>query len=226
MSRCAVKLAARYKLHSFVNQRPLILNSVLIFQSHHKERFFSLVRRFGQVSDADLEIVASRSSVVQMSAGDFFLKPGQVCHRVGFVIEGVFRVFTLHENGNESIRGFSAEKGFVSDLNSYYSKTPTLEHWEALTDVLMMVWERSDIEYCEQNLAIWYPVTGNIAQWILSNNAQERSIMVSEDASTRYQKFMERYPHIIARVSLRHIANYLGIAPQSLSRIRQQLGKQ
>ena len=202
------------------------MEDLSLLPQRQKEQFFSLVRRFGTVSDADLEEVAARSQIVRMSAGEFFLKPGQICHRVGFVLEGVVRVFTLNEKGEESIRGFSAEKGFVSDLNSYYSKAPTMEHWEALTDVMMMVWERADIEYCEQNLAIWYPVTGNITQRILSNNAQERSIMVSEDASTRYQKFMERYPHIIARVPLRHIATYLGIAPQSLSRIRQQLGKQ
>lgn len=203
----------------------MVLEEAPQLSDHQRERFFSLVRRFGVLSDADLELVVSRSRIVQMSAGEFFLKPGQICHCVGFVLEGVFRIFTVNENGDESIRGFPAEKSFASDINSFYRRVPTVEHWEALTDVQMMLWEREDLEYLEQKLAVWYPVTGNITQRILLKNAMERTEMFSDDASTRYRKFVEKYPGIIARVPLRYIAIYLGIAPQSLSRIRQQVGK-
>jgi hypothetical protein len=64
-----------------------------------------------------------------------------------------------------------------------------------------------------------------MTQKILLDNALERTEMFNDDASTRYRKFMERYPEDLARIPLRHLANYLGIAPQSLSRIRQQMGK-
>lgn len=176
--------------------------------------------------DADLSFVAARGHIAHFRPGEFFLKPGQVCYRGGMVLEGVFRIFATDENGEEVTKGLPGENSFIFDFRSYQNSTPVSEYWVALTGVKMMLWERPDIEYLEQHLPTWTPVVNLLMQQVLLSVAIERTEMFGDDATARYQKFMERYPEIIARVPLRHIANYLGIAPQSLSRIRQKMGKQ
>ena len=187
--------------------------------------FFAFARRFGSVSNADLEYVLEKAQRLFIPQGDFFLKPGQICHNIGFVTEGVLRTFIIDEQGKELIRNFPSEYSFVVDLNSYHNRIPSVEYWEALTDIHLLLWDRSTLECFERNIASWHAVTTNMTQKILLDNALERTEMFSDDASTRYRKFMERYPEDLVRIPLRHLANYLGIAPQSLSRIRQQMGK-
>lgn len=148
-----------------------------------------------------------------------------VCRQVGFVVSGVFRVFVFNEEGREIIRGFPSESNFMLDLESYHQQTKATEYWEAMTDIEYIYWERADIQRMEQELGCWNAILVPMMQHILFSASHERSEMFADDATTRYRKFSARYPHIIARVPLRHIANYLGIAPQSLSRIRQQLAK-
>jgi hypothetical protein len=138
------------------------------------------------------------------------------------VKEGVARVFIHGADGQEVIRAFVSERNFMVDIHSYHNQSPSIEYWEVLADMEMFYWERPDLEYMRENIAAWHKVTVNMAQKILLDAALERTEMFNDDATTRYQKFVQRYPHVVQRVPLRHIANYLGIAPQSLSRIRQQ----
>lgn len=187
--------------------------------------FFAFARRFGSISNADLEYVLEKAQTLFIPQGEFFLKPGQICHNIGFITEGVLRAFIIDEKGKELIQNFPSECSFVVDLNSYLNRIPSVEYWEALTDIRMLLWDRSTIESFGQKITSWHAVTTNMTQKILLDNALERTEMFNDDASTRYRKFMERYPEDLARIPLRHLANYLGIAPQSLSRIRQQLGR-
>ncbi len=187
--------------------------------------FFSLVRRYGDAPDHELKAVAEKSYIVSMRQGEFFLRAGQVCHRVGLVLEGVFRTYVIDENGREVTRLLLSESNLVADLHSYRRQVPSLEYSEALTGVRLMVWDRPDLDMLERTIPSWHPVTANMAQQVLLGGMMERTEMLSDDAATRYRKFMERYPRDLARIPLRYLASYLGIAPQSLSRIRQQIGK-
>jgi len=191
----------------------------------YTEQFFSLVRQYGDVPDHDLRLVVEKSRLVTMRQGEHFLRSGQVCHQIGLIIEGIFRIYMVDDEGREIIRLFPSERSFVVDINSYFNQIPSTECWEALTDVRMMMWDRPTLDFFERTIPTWYPVTNNMVQRILSGNMMELSEMFNDDATTRYRKFMERYPHDLARIPLRHLASYLGIAPQSLSRIRQQLAK-
>jgi CRP-like cAMP-binding protein len=188
------------------------------------EPFFAYIRQFGKVPEEDALILSKYAKCCTYRAGEFFLKPGQVSHRVGFVLEGVFRVYVMGEKDKEITRVFPIEDCFVVDLSSYNGQTPSIEYWEALSAIEMVYWERADINRMEVEVSCWHQILIPMMQHILVSAAHERNEMFSDDASTRYAKFLARYPSIVQRVPLRYIANYLGIAPQSLSRIRQQLG--
>lgn len=189
------------------------------------ESLLKFVQRFGVVSPHDESVLRHYAKRSNLHAGEYFLHPGQICHKVGFITKGVFRVYVHTEEGKVITRGFPSEGNFMVDLESFYNEKPTNEFWEAITDLEFLYWERTDITRMESEIGSWQTILIPMTQHILVKESHERTEMFNDDASTRYSKFLARYPHIVSRVPLRFIANFLGIAPQSLSRIRQKFSK-
>ncbi|MBC7774865.1 MAG: Crp/Fnr family transcriptional regulator [Phycisphaerae bacterium] len=173
-----------------------------------------------------LEVIAAHTTVRQLRTGDQFPIVGYEDHQAAYIVEGVFRVYSVDATGKETIIRLPAEGDFTMYIENYKTFNPDINyHWEAITDATILTWGKDDLEFLVQNIPSWYFLTLKILQTITLRLTIERGEMFNDDATTRYIKFSERYPHIIARVPLRQVANYLGIAPQSLSRIRQNLTK-
>lgn len=189
------------------------------------DAFFTYIQKFGIIPPQDMSILRRYAKAEKLMSGAFFLQSGQICHQVGFVLSGVLRVYVHNEEGKEITRGFSAEDQFMIDQESYTHQLPGHEFWEALTNVEYIYWTRDDIQKMEHELTSWQAILIPMWQHIFVSAAHERTEMFNDSASMRYSKFLTRYPHIVARVPLKHVASYLGIAPQSLSRIRQQVAK-
>lgn len=174
-----------------------------------------------------LGVIAEHTATFRFRAGERFPIRGREDHQAAYITEGVFRVFSVDAAGRETIVRLAAEGDFTMYIEDYKSLNPDLNyHWEAVTDAIVFSWGKEDLEFLVRNVPNWYLLTLKILQTVTLRVIIERGEMFSDDATTRYTKFSERYPHIISRVPLWQIANYLGIAPQSLSRIRQSLAKQ
>lgn len=171
----------------------------------------------------EIDAVMGRSKMEQLLQGSTFLSAGQVSHRAGLIVDGVVRIFNINEKGEERTLGFAAEGDFIIDIESFRDRKPSLRNWEAITQVKILIWEREDMKWIGIELPAWTNLMSNLVQKTLYSRTLELFEMLEDNATTRYQKFIQRHPHILHRVSLRHVANYLGIAPQSLSRIRHQL---
>ena len=187
------------------------------------DKFPASIEQFKSRPQHEIDLVMSRSKVELFLQGSTFLSTGQVSHRAGYILEGVVRIFNINEHGEERTLGFAAEGDFIIDIESYRNRMPSLRNFEAITPVKILIWEREDMKWIGIELPAWTTLVSNLIQKILYNRTLELFEMLEDNATTRYQKFIQRHPHILPRVSLRHVANYLGIAPQSLSRIRQQL---
>lgn len=186
---------------------------------------FDCLQRFGTVPPHDAEVIEKYAQWGKLQPGEHFLLPGKVCNKVGFLLSGVFRVYVINEEGKEIIRGFPSENQFMIDLKSFNQQQISVEHWEALTEIEYIFWTREDLLKMEQEIVCWQSILIPMSHHFLVSESHERIEMLSDDAKSRYVKFCDRYPHIVSRVPLRLIASYLGIAPQTLSRIRQQLAK-
>jgi CRP-like cAMP-binding protein len=185
--------------------------------------FPASIEQFKNRPQHEIDAVMARSKMEQLLQGSTFLSAGQVSHRAGLIIDGVVRIFNINEKGEERTLGFAAEGDFIIDIESFRDRKPSLRNWEAITPVKILIWEREDMKWIGVELPAWTNLMSSLVQKTLYNRTLELFEMLEDNATTRYVKFTQRYPHILPRVSLRHVANYLGIAPQSLSRIRQQL---
>lgn len=158
-----------------------------------------------------------------MKRNDFFLKEGQICNFIGFVNYGALVYFKILDNGTEVTTDFAFENDWVTNNQSRLCQAPALINIRAIEPTEMLVIKNQDLN----ELYIRIPKVERLGR-ILIEQAYIRIVQQSIDlqllsAKERYEQLLQKSPEIIQRAPLYHIANYLGIAPKSLSRIRKEI---
>jgi eukaryotic-like serine/threonine-protein kinase len=155
--------------------------------------------------------------------GQVFERPGEVSTRGGFVTRGLFRTYSVDANGNESIVRFSPEGAWFGDLQSATTGALTSNFVEAIEPSEALLVDMPSFERLIQAS----PDKGRGYRMGLqrSREAMERRIALYLHASAeeRYADFVQRHPALATRVPQRMLASYLGISPETLSRVRRKL---
>ncbi len=161
--------------------------------------------------------------VKTLSKNEFFLEEGHVCDYIGLVNQGVLIYFKSMDNGNEITTDFAFEGDWVTINQSRLNYTPSSISIKAIEDAELLVIKQKDLS----DLYIKIPKIERLGR-ILMEQAYLKIVQQSVDlqvltATERYENLLHKFPEIFKRVQLYHIANYLGIAPKSLSRIRKEI---
>lgn len=155
----------------------------------------------------------------------FLLNEGDVCKHLTFVNSGCLREYTIDNKGAEHIIQFAIEDWWVSDLNSFLSGLPATHNIDSLQDSEVLLLEKS----ARDKLLHEFPKMERFFRLLIEANhvATHRRIAdsLSLSAEERYLKFMKTYPKLFEIVPQNQIASYLGITPQSLSRIRKEMSQ-
>lgn len=152
----------------------------------------------------------------------YILQQGDVCKYETFVISGMLRTYLVDEKGQEHTMMFSPEDWWAGELSSFTAETPSIYNIQCLekTEILQISKENMDLLF--ERL----PKMNMYFRILYRNSiiAYNRRVAASlcNTALERYLDFMTKYPHIQQRIPNHLIASYLGIAAQSLSRIRRQ----
>jgi len=155
----------------------------------------------------------------------FILQEGEVCRHIAFVTSGCLRSYTVDSNGEEHIMQFAIEDWWISDLQSFLSGKPTTYNIDALEDSELLLLEkeaRDKMLESAPKLERYFRLLQE-ANYVASHHRIEESLSAS--AEERYLDFIKTFPTLIQRVPQGQIASYLGITPQSLSRIRKELSE-
>jgi CRP-like cAMP-binding protein len=177
------------------------------------------------VSLTDHELLAFCDSfeVKTLNKNEFFLEEGQICDYIGFVNMGVMIYFKSMDNGNEVTTDFAFEGDWVTVNQSRLNNSPSLINIRAIEHSELLVIKQQDLSVLYNKI----PKIERLGR-ILMEQAYLRIVQQSVDlqiltAKERYESLLHKYPEIFQKVPLYHIANYLGIAPKSLSRIRKEI---
>ena len=176
--------------------------------------------QFGQLNQQQIDLITGKVKEVALKTGDYFSEAGKISKRIAFITEGILRVCYYNSEGAEVTRYFIEENNFVVDLHSYNNRIPSTEYVQAVTDCQLLTFSRDDMEELSATIIGWDEIISKITQKGLLQKINRIIPMMAEDAATRYQRFLDKYPLLVNRIPLSYIASYLGITQSSLSRIR------
>lgn len=186
-------------------------------------RIKSSIAPIVSLTDEELSVFYDLFEVRKLAKNEYFLEVGQVCNYIGFVNQGALIYFKSMDNGNEITTDFAFEGDWVSAIQSRLSNTPSIINIKAIENTELLVINQQDLD--ESYIRI--PKIERLGR-ILMEHAYLKIVQQSVDlqvltATERYENLLRQFPEIFQRVQLYHIANYLGIAPKSLSRIRKEI---
>lgn len=190
---------------------------------NHQDRLKSSIDSIITLEAEDWEKFRGFFQCVQLKKNDYLLKEAQVCDFVGFINSGALVYFKMLENGTEVTTDFAFENDWVTNNQSRLSNSPSLINIKAIEATELMLVKTTDLS----DMYIQLPKVERLGR-ILIEQAFVRITNQSIDLQTlsakeRYEQLLQKSPEIIKRAPLYHIANYLGIAPKSLSRIRKEI---
>lgn len=151
------------------------------------------------------------------------LHAGEVAHDVFFVTQGVLHQFYIDEAGNERTCNFAFENEFVTDLESFSKKTVSPSTIKTLTPATCLTISCSDLVPLMRESRAMSDFFYMLIERTAAASIRRTKALLSSTPEKQFLDLLEEKPEIIQRVPQRYIAQYLGIAPESLSRIRKRL---
>lgn len=155
----------------------------------------------------------------------YLLQAGEVSKHLAFVTRGCLRSYSIDRKGQEHILQFAIEEWWISDLYSFLTGKDSTFFIDALEESDVLLLDSAGYE----KLSIAVPKFERYWRILLQSNyiATHRRVLatISLSAEERYLQLVEECPSIVQRVAQRHIASYLGITPEALSRIRNRIAK-
>jgi len=175
------------------------------------------------LTDEELMLLCNSLELRTLNKNDFFLEEGQICNNIGLINLGTMIYFKTMDNGNEITTDFAFDGDWITDNLSRLNNTPSLINIKAIETCELWVIKQQDLS----DLYTKIPKIERLGR-ILIEQAYLKIVQQSIglqvlSAKERYINLLKKFPVIFQRVPLYHIANYLGIAPKSLSRIRSEI---
>lgn len=188
-------------------------------------RIKSGIESIVSLTDEELLLLCDSFEVKTLTKNEFFIEEGKVCNVIGFVSFGTMVYFKTMENGNEITTDFAFEGDWVTINESRLSNSPSLISSKAIENSELLVVKQQDLS----DLYTKIPKLERLGRILMEQSfvkiAQQSIDLQVLSAKERYESLLLKYPEILQKVPLYHIANYLGIAPKSLSRIRKELSR-
>ncbi|WP_307266885.1 Crp/Fnr family transcriptional regulator [Chryseobacterium sp. W4I1] len=175
------------------------------------------------LSEEEKFVIETHMKLRKFRKKQYFLQEGDVCKYTGFIVKGSAKTFSVDEEGNENILKLSIENWWLTDFESFYHLTPSQYNIEAMEDLEVLQVTNAQVEEFFKPI----PAFSAMMEVIKQNNAiaNQRRVQaaISYTAEERYADFVSNYPHFLMRFPQNVIASYLGLSPETLSRLRKKI---
>jgi len=186
------------------------------------ERLFDYIERKSSVklTEEERNLLAVALKPKRFRKGQFFLQEGDVCKYMGFIVKGATRLFADDKKGREHILKFGVEEWWTGDYESFHLLTPSKYYVEALEEVDMILITNEQLQEFIRTIPAIKAMVEALDRGAAVADTKRMHAAISFNAEERYEDLARTYPHFIQRFPQNMIASYLGISPETLSRIR------
>ncbi|MCF6348511.1 MAG: Crp/Fnr family transcriptional regulator [Flavobacteriaceae bacterium] len=174
------------------------------------------------LSEEEQNILFSKFKPLRLNKGDYFVKTGEISKYLAFIIKGCMYC-SYNKDGIEVVDEFSFEKDFIADYGNMLKSQPSDKDIKCLEDCELMVISFEDLKKI-YDLGQTFEKIGRIITESLFLNWHDKSkSLLLDDAQERYLKLIKNKPNLQQRVPQYLIASYLGVSPETLSRVRRKI---
>lgn len=179
------------------------------------------IRTYIELNKDEEQFISSVFKMKRHAKGEHFLLAGDVCREIGFIDSGVFR-FYINTEERDATYYFAAESEFICDYPSFLPQRPSDKNIQALEPSEILVISFDNLQRFYERISLGERFGRLIAEEIFVDSIQQLASFYQDKPEIRYQNFVRRFPQLVQRLPQYYIASYVGIAPQSLSRIRRR----
>jgi CRP/FNR family transcriptional regulator, anaerobic regulatory protein len=190
--------------------------------------FTSIVQHVSKhiaLSAEEITFFTSCLKIKELQRKDFLLREGQVAKNINYIHKGALKAYYLDKESDENIIMLAIDDWWVTDMYSFATGNPAMQYISAMEDTIVLQLQKSDFDILLHKVPIFERFFR-----ILMQNAYIREQLriiqnLSMPAEERYLNFINKYPHLVQRVSQKQIASYIGVSPEFLSAMRKRIGK-
>ena len=160
--------------------------------------------------------------VVSIKKGDFLIREGQRCEHVAYIDSGLFRIYYL-KDGTEVNTCFCKENSITSAFESLVSRAPSGQSIQALEDSVVLMLSYENLQKLYSRSPVWQSIGLFMTEKECLRLLNRTATLSFETALEKYKKLLDQEPDLLQRVPIQHIASYLGVSRETLSRIRSRV---
>jgi len=181
------------------------------------------IRSYIEFNKEEEQFISSVFKSKYIGKGEHFLLAGDVCREAAFIESGVFR-FYINTDERDATYYFAAETEFICDYPSFLPQLPSDKNIQALEPSEIRVISFDNLKRLYEKMSFGERFGRLIAEEIFVDSIQQLASFYQDKPAIRYENFVRRFPQLVQRLPQYYIASYVGIEPQSLSRIRRRIG--
>lgn len=189
------------------------------------ETFRSKLRNFIVFTDEEWQLFHQHLQYKTLKKKGFFIEAGEVCNEIGFIVSGSVRFYHV-KDGEEITNYFCLDHEFISSYKSFLTRQPSLTYVQALEDMQLVFFTHASLQQLLKNEKLAYKMErfGRlIAEYLICCYEDRLTDFIIKTPEERYLQLLQSGSIILQRIPQHYIAQYLGVTPVSLSRIRKRI---
>lgn len=187
--------------------------------------FNSYLSKSAGISESDSDNLYHSLEKKNFKKGEILLREGDLCRHSFFVESGLLRSYTLGDEGKEHVIQFAPENWFIVDRSTVYFNDPSESYIEAIEDSQVVLIDEGFMDRVAKVSKSFQKFNDRLLHNHIRHIQKRLHLLLGASAEKRYLNFVEMYPDLLLRVPQWMIASYLGITPESLSRVRKELAQ-
>lgn len=185
------------------------------------EKLINTIQSIIDLDPKEIDCIKLLWKEKSIKKGDLFLAEGQICKQVGFIVNGLMRYYINHD-GEDKTYAFARENNFICNNESFIPQTPSTKIIQALEDCEILQISYEDLQLFYKSVTQAERFGRLVIEQVFIKTLQDLSSFYTDTPKLRYEKFIKEHPDLQQRISQYHIASFVGVKPQSLSRIRKK----
>ena len=183
----------------------------------------SLISLCPKLTESELEYIRSGISITTLQSKEYYVHANEVQKHIGFVSQGLIRCYYLDKYGKDITVRFIKEQHYATHYSAFITQTPSKYYFQCIEPTTIVSVSYKHIQEGYEQFPIFERYGRLVAEEVLKMQQKRIESFLFENAETRYLEFVKENPDLFNRVSLSHLASFLGIERQSLTRIRKNL---